>query len=147
MSEIIGQVVGGNSLSLQIRVKSSEIIELEDLLAVDDKDHTFLLYVDDIAYRSQHPQNIIELTAGLKVEGKVNEEDVGLSFIEPELRNYRIIAARILATITRNISRTAKKIPPFLSNVRRVRKDDLGFLTKPQNPVYIGKVRSGSKVL
>jgi DNA helicase HerA-like ATPase len=31
--------------------------------------------------------------------------------------------------------------------VRYLRKEDLNFLTKPPNPVYIGKVRSGSKII
>jgi len=38
-------------------------------------------------------------------------------------------------------------LPGFFSAVRELDSDDLKFLTKPQNPLVIGKLRSGSKVL
>jgi DNA helicase HerA-like ATPase len=40
-----------------------------------------------------------------------------------------------------------KTLPRFFSTIRHVAEKDLLFLTKPENPVYLGKVRSGSKLL
>ena len=40
-----------------------------------------------------------------------------------------------------------KTLPKFFSTIRHVSEKDLWFLTKPESPVYLGRVRSGSKVL
>jgi DNA helicase HerA-like ATPase len=38
-------------------------------------------------------------------------------------------------------------LPSFFSEIREVTKDDLKFLTKPENPLFFGYLRSGSKRL
>ena len=51
-----------------------------------------------------------------------------------------------LITIAKDVH-SSKSLPDFFSSVREVKKDDLAFITKPKNPLHIGKLRSGSKVL
>ncbi len=57
--------------------------------------------------------------------------------------------ARPIANVTGNTVRTPKRLPPFFSTVRHVTNEDLRFLeTDPRGgKVFIGNVRSGSKVL
>ncbi|MCD6535738.1 MAG: ATP-binding protein [Thaumarchaeota archaeon] len=143
--EVVGQIISGKVAEILIRQKSGESIELGDLLVVDEDDHYLILQVFDLRYGSQVSTSTRELLAGRELEGYGS----GLDFIEPELRNYIIAAVRAIARVGKDGSevRIPKVLPRFFSTVRHVKKDDLGFLTKPETPVYLGKVRSGSKVL
>lgn len=141
--EIVGQIVGGKTARILIREKSGKKIELGDLLAVEENGALIILQIYDLAYGSQIPQSMRELIAGLKLEGYGTE----LTFLEPQLRNYVIAEVKAIARVEGNDVRIPKSLPSFFSLLRHVTEKDLSFLTKPPNPVYIGKVRSGSKVL
>jgi len=143
--EIAGQIVSGEVAEILIRQKSGETIELGDLLVVEDVEHFLILQVFDLRYGSQVSGSARELLAGMKLEGF----GTGLEFLEPELRNYVIAAVKAVARISNsgNDIKIPKVLPRFFSSVRRIKEDDLKFLTKPSNPVYLGKIRSGSKVL
>jgi DNA helicase HerA-like ATPase len=145
--EIAGQVVGGEIGSILVRQKSGQDIELGDLLVADsDSDGNFLLLkVIDLLYGSQIPDNIRQLAAGLKLEGYSENID----FMDPKLRNYVVAVIKPIARISKNSDevKIPKSMPAFFSNVRFASKDDLSFLSVPENPVYLGKVRSGAKVL
>jgi DNA helicase HerA-like ATPase len=141
--EIVGQIIGGKTAKILIREKSGEKIELGDLLVVGENGALIILQVYDLAYGSQIPQAMRELIAGLKLEGYGTE----LTFLEPQLRNYVIAEVKAIARVEGNDVRIPKSLPSFFSTLRHVTEKDLSFLTKPLNPVYIGKVRSGSKVL
>ncbi len=143
--EVVGQIVSGKVAEILIRQKSGESIELGDLLVVEEDDHYLILQVFDLRYGSQVSSSARELLAGMRLEGYGS----GLDFLEPELRNYIIAAVRAIARVSKEGGevRTPKVLPRFFSAVRHVKKDDLRFLTKPENSVYLGKVRSGSKVL
>ena len=52
-----------------------------------------------------------------------------------------------LVTITDDKAHVSKQMPAFFSEVREITKDDLKFLIKPKNPLFIGNLRSGSKML
>jgi uncharacterized protein len=142
--EIAGQIIGGNVAGIMLREKSGRKTELGDLLVVEEQDGSYLiLQVFDLSYGSQIPQSMRELAAGLKLEGMGSR----LDFLEPQLRNYVMATIRPLVHINKKDARIPKVLPSFFSAVRFIRKEDLEFLTKPQNPVYLGKIRSGSKVL
>ncbi len=140
--DILGQVIGGKTAQILIREKSGKKIEIGDLL-VADEDSKIILQVYDLAYGSQIPQIRRELMAGLNLEGFGSD----LTFMEPELRNYRIAALKAIVTIAENEVKIPKTLPSFFSSLRIINKEDLKFLEKPDDPVYIGKIRSGSKVL
>jgi len=141
---VIGQIVSGRVSSILIREKSGEKIELGDLLVVDEKDGYLILKVFDLLYGSQVPQAARELLAGMELEGHGEAVD----FLEPELRSYVLAEVKAIARVTdRGELRIPKTLPGFFKSVRLISEKDLGFLTKPPCPVYLGRVRSGSKIL
>jgi DNA helicase HerA-like ATPase len=142
--EIAGQIIGGQVADIILREKSGKKIELGDLLVVEEKDgNSIILHVYDMAYGSQIPQTTRELVAGLRLEGY----GPSLDFLEPQLRNYLMVRVKAIAFVSKNGVRIPKVLPGFFSSVRFANKDDLSFLVRPSNPVYLGKVRSGSKIL
>jgi len=143
--EVVGQIVSGKVGEILIRQKSGESIELGDLLVVEEGSSLLILQVFDLCYGSQIPPSARELLAGIKLEGF----DAGLEFLEPELRNYVMATVKAIARVSsdRKDIKIPKILPHFFSSVRRIEKEDLAFLTKPSNPVYLGKVRSGSKII
>ncbi len=135
-----GIVITGKFGSIVVREKSGEKIELGELMVADANGSKILLQVFNLLYGSQiSPQNL-ELISGMKLE-----EGVDLDFADAELRNYILAELKNLVVISGNRARTAKELPEFFSEVREVTKEDLSFLTKPSNPLFIGNLRSGSK--
>lgn len=143
--EIAGQVVGGDVADILIREKSGKRIELGDLLVAEEAEGNYLIMkVFDLGYGSQIPQSARELAAGLKLEGYGS----GISFIDPKLRNYNLVSVKAVARVSKGIVRIPKVLPTFFSEVRYATRSDLSFLAvPPKNPVYLGKIRSGSKIL
>jgi len=144
--EVVGSIVRGRHGHIMIRQKSDALIELGDLLIADEEEGYTILQVYDLAYGSQISARSLELISGMKVEGLAAD----LSFMDPHLRNYVIVEVKAIASIRpqddRKI-RVPKTLPQFLREVRHVTKDDLFFLEKPENPIYLGSIRSGSKIL
>ncbi len=146
--DIVGQIVAGRTAKILVREKSGEKIELGDLLISEEAEGYLILQVSDLSYASQISQSSRELLAGLNLEGFGAE----LDFLEPELRNYIIAESKAIAYILKKEKgkfevRMPKTLPKFFNSLRQVRKEDLAFLEKPDNPVYLGEVRSGSKIL
>ena len=134
--------MAGEVGKILIREKSGEKIELGDLLAVDDKDGYLLIQVYDLLYGSQISRLWREQMAGLKLEGL----GAGLEFFEPQLRNYILAAGKAVLRVTSKVQ-APKVLPDFFGTVRHAETKDFQFLGKPANPMYLGQVRSGSKVI
>jgi DNA helicase HerA-like ATPase len=142
--DIVGSVIAGSHGQILIREKAQAEIELGDLLRVDHKDSSYsILQVYDLAYGSQIPGRQLEMISGMRLEGFSGD----LNFMDPSLRNYMMASVKSVLTIKNGIPKIPKKLPPFFSNIHRVIGEDLKFLTKPVNPIYLGDVRSGSKTL
>jgi DNA helicase HerA-like ATPase len=139
---LCGQVIAGQIGKILLRQKAGEKIELGDLLAIDDNEGYLILQVFDLLYGSQVPQIAREMMAGMKLEGLGS----GLEIIEPQLRNYILASAKAVIRVT-DKPRVPKVLPDFFGTVRHITESDLSFLSKPPNPIYLGKVRSGSKVI
>ncbi len=137
-----GQVISGEFGRICVRQKSSEKIELGELVVADTDDGRILLQVFDLVYGSQLSQQHLELMSGLKLE-----EGSNLDMLEPELRNYKLAFLKPMISMDDKGARLCKQLPQFFSEVREVGKEDLKFLTKPRDPLYVGKLRSGSKML
>ncbi|MDD1763420.1 MAG: ATP-binding protein, partial [Methanobacteriaceae archaeon] len=142
--DVVGQIIGGGVARILIREKSGVKLEMGDLLLVEDiADNSLILQVTDLQYHSQVPQSMRELISGMKLEG----QGASLDFMEPELRNYIVAQAKAILQIRDGQSGIPKSLPNFFSSVRHVNEEDLRFLTKPKNPLYVGDVRSGSKLI
>ena len=139
---IKGQVIAGELGKILVRKKSEKDLEIGELLIADTPNAKTLLQVCSLFYGSQISQQNLELISGLKLE-----EDNDLEFLDPKLRNYTLAYLKPMITINEDNSKLCKTLPPFFSSVREITNDDLKFLTKPQNPLFIGKLRSGSKIL
>ena len=137
-----GQVISGEFGKILIRQKSDQKIELGELLVADTKDGKIILQVYDLIYGSQISQSNLELISGIRLE-----ENTKLELLEPELRNYNLALLKNLITIKNKNVMICKNLPNVFSDVKEITKEDLTFLTTPKNPLYIGKLRSGSKVL
>ena len=141
--DIVGQVVGGNSAEILIREKADKELELGDLLISEEGNSKLLLQVFELAYGSQIPQLGRELMAGLTLERAGKD----LSIFDSQMRNYVIASVKPVLHISGDDVLRPKTLPKFFSSLRLVNKDDLFFFEKPDNPIYLGKIRSGSKVL
>src|SRR4030043_1480916 len=132
--EVVGSLVRGKHGHLMIRQKSDAVIELGDLLVADNPDGHTLLQVFDLRYGSLISTKSLEMISGMQVEGYSTD----LGFMDPNLRNYIIAEVKAVARIVNGKIRIPKTLPKFLNEVRHIRKDDLDFIEKPKNPLYVG---------
>jgi DNA helicase HerA-like ATPase len=148
---IKGQVIGGELGKIVVRQKSGNGIEIGELLVADSPAGMngpgsprgkILFQCYDLLYGSQLSQQTLELVSGMKLE-----EQADMELLDPELRNYSLAYLKPLLFIEGNKASLCKSLPEFFSEVREVRKEDLGFLTRPENAIYLGRLRSGSKEL
>ncbi len=137
-----GQVISGEFGKILVRQKSDQKLELGELLISESGENKILLQVFDLIYGSQISQQNLELISGLRLE-----ENTDTEFFDKNLRNYMLAGLKNLVTIKDNNAFVSKLMPSFFSEVREITKEDLSFLTKPQNPLFIGNLRSGSKML
>ena len=145
--QVKGQIVNGCFAQIEIRQKAHENIEIGDLLIAEEHDGYVILQVYDLKYESQISIQSREMMAGIKLEGYGKDLDV----YEPELRNYIIAYTKAILNVRiedkKPIPYIPKTLPSFFNTIRLITADDLKFLTKPNNPLYMGKVRSGSKII
>jgi len=137
-----GQVISGEFGKILVREKANQEIELGELLIADTKEGKILLQVFDLLYGSQLSQSNLEMVSGINLE-----EDTDQEFMDAHLRNYNLARMKNLITIKGNRAVICKSLPNFFSSVRQITKEDLSFITKPAKPLYLGNLRSGSKML
>ncbi len=142
VSIIKGQVLSGEFGRILVRQKSGQSLELGELLVAESGNNKIIMQVFDLMYGSQISQQNLELISGLNME-----ENTDAEFYDQNLRNYMLARLKSLVTITNNKAFVSKIMPSFFSPVREITRDDLSFLTKPKNPLLIGNLRSGSKML
>lgn len=141
--DTIGRIVAGRFDKVLIRVKKDKELELGDLITINREQGHSILQVYDLLYRSQISKKVRNLVAGMKLEGYGEE----LTFTEPELNNYVVASLKNLVDVKQGTPKTPKRLPKFFSELKRSQKQDFSFLTEPSNPLYLGKIRSGSKIL
>ena len=137
-----GQIISGEFGKICARQKSTEEIELGELMIAESPHGKVLLQVYDLVFGSQMSQQNLELVSGIKLE---QEND--LQLFDPELRNYTLAFLKPLISLGGKDVKLCKTLPKFFSEVKEVTKEDLEFLTKPKNPLFVGNLRSGSKML
>jgi len=143
---IKGQVVSGDFSKIAMRVKQGENVEIGELVVIEDNNERFILQVYDLVYASQISQQNLELVSGMNLE-----EDSNFQLMDKNLRNYQLALLKPVLNVSerdlKQVSNTCKKLPNFLSTVRAIQKEDLQFITRPNDPFYLGKLRSGSQEL
>ena len=139
---IKGQIISGDFGRIIARQKSSQSIEIGELLVADSSDGKILLQVYDLVYGSQISQQNLEMISGMKLE-----ENTEFELFDASLRNYMLAIMKSLVTIKDKNAFISKSLPKFFSEMREITENDLAFLTKPKNPLFFGNLRSGSKVL
>ena len=137
-----GLIIGGEFGNILVRQKTDEALELGELLIADTNNGQMLLQAFDLLYGSQLTQQHLELISGLKLE-----EDEKLELMDAKLRTYILARLKNLAFVSGRNSRSAKTLPTFFTKVREILASDVSFITTPKNPLFLGKLRSGSKVL
>ena len=142
VSIIKAQVISGEFGRILVRQKSGQSLELGELLISEAGNSRIIMQVFDLMYGSQISQQNLELISGLNLE-----ENTDAEFYDKNLRNYMLARLKSLVTITDNKAFVSKIMPSFFSPVREITQEDLSFLTKPKNPLFIGNLRSGSKML
>ena len=142
--EMYGQIIGGEHGAILIRQKSDQTLELGDLLVGEAGGNKALMQVYNLKYGSQIDDKTLQMMSGMNLEGILGRAE----FIEKNLRSYVLAEVKTLVMIPPGGSpRTPKVLPTFFSAVHLVNKDDLAFITRPECPIFLGKVRSGSKIL
>ncbi len=139
---IKGQVISGEFGKIIARQKSSASMEIGELLIADSQDSMILLQVYGLIYGSQISQQNLELISGMKLD-----EGTEFELFDPNLRNYTLAFMKSLVAIKGKNALVSKSLPSFFSEVREVKETDLSFLTKPRNPLFVGNLRSGSKMI
>ncbi|MBI2651582.1 ATP-binding protein [Candidatus Woesearchaeota archaeon] len=139
-----GQVISGEFGKILIRQKSGQNLEIGELLISESKNDKIkiMMQVFELMYGSQISQQNLELISGLSLEESAETE-----FFDKNLRNYMLAKLKSLVTIKNEKALISKIMPDFFSEVREITKDDLSFLTKPSNALFLGDLRSGSKTL
>ncbi|MFT4302994.1 MAG: ATP-binding protein [Candidatus Woesearchaeota archaeon] len=140
--KIKGQIIGGNFDKVLIRVKKDQELEIGELLICKNKNHKTLFQVVDLIHSSQISQSNIEYISGMKLE-----ESTNFKLMDENLRYYTIAELKSILSIENNQTKSNKKLPDFFSEITEITKQDINFLTIPQNPLYFGKLRSGSKII
>jgi len=148
----IGQFVSGSFTNLLLRQKSDHAFEIGQLLVGGiDKNNYAIYQINDLKYGSQIPESSLELMAGYTLE----REKSDLKVYEPELRNYVLAQAKPLIQVKYNNKNQKfepfipKSMPQFFESAFELNDSHLKFLQESEinNPMKLGKVRSGSKVL
>lgn len=143
--EVFGQITGGEHGRIIIRQKSDQVIELGDLLMGKTLESRVLLQVYNLLYGCQIDDKTIQMMSGMHLEGFSGSS----RFLEKDLRSYVLAEVKALVVLPNDGGppRTPKVLPTFFSEISLVSRDDLAFIETPECPVFIGNVRSGSKVL
>lgn len=134
----IGQIIGGEYGELFIRQKHGQTIEIGELLSIDD----MILQVFDLRYGSLMEDNDLARMSGMQLEGF---DETAL--MEESIRNFICARAKPLVHVKDGEAKIPKRLPSFFGKMERVENKDFSFLEEPDDGLYLGKIRSGSRVL
>ncbi len=140
-----GQVVGGGMGDILVRQQSGSQLEIGDLLVSEEADSILILQVFSLRYGSQIEGRVQELMSGVVLE----EGTPNVGFYEPDFVNYVLASVKALARVTPDQSVSLPKtLPTFFGKLRLISTKDLKFLRGGgQDRIFIGYIRSGSKVI
>ena len=143
--EIVGQVIGGKIGDIIVREKSGKNLEIGDLIVSEEENSFLILQAFALEYGSQIEERMQQMISGVNLEQGVKDAE----FYEPEFVNYVLARVKALARVSNNDYKVTlpKTLPPFFNTLRLIKKDDLQFLKKSKEQIFVGNIRSGSKVI
>ena len=142
---VAGQVVGGSFGDILIRQKAGINLEIGDLMVSEENDSFLILQVFELQYGSQIQDGLQQMMSGVNLE----EGAPDAYFYEPDFVNYVLARIKPLARVysDSNNVKIPKSLPMFFNKLRLITKDDLKFLQKEKDSIFVGHIRSGSKVI
>jgi len=142
---VVGQVVGGSFGDIIIRQKAGTNLEIGDLMVSEENGSFLILQVFSLEFGSQIQDKMQQMMSGVNLEQGV----VDAHFYEPDFVNYVLARIKPLARVYRetNDVKIPKSLPSFFNKLRLITKEDLEFLQKEKDSVFVGYIRSGSKVI
>ena len=140
---VVGQVVGGSFGDIVIRQKAGTDLEIGDLMISEENGSFLILQVFELQYGSQIQDKMQQMMSGVNLEQGVADAH----FYEPDFVNYVLARIKPLARVYRenNDVKIPKSLPSFFNKLRLITKNDLEFLQKEKDSVFVGYIRSGSK--
>ncbi|MBM3895994.1 MAG: ATP-binding protein [Thaumarchaeota archaeon] len=142
---IIGQVVGGKFGDIIVRQKAGTILEIGDLLVSEEDSSFLILQVFALQYGSQIQERMQQMMSGVNLEQGV----IDAQFYEPEFVNYVLARIKPLARVSKSDGQVKipKSMPSFFNKLRLISNKDLEFLKKGGDQIFVGHIRSGTKVI
>jgi len=145
--KIKGQIISGRFGEIVARQKSGDEFELGEIIVAQTPSIRFFLQVYDIFYGSQLSQQNLEMISGMNLEDSSGQNE-DMELFDKDVRNYKLALLKSLITINNEGKAVMpKSLPEIFSGLRSVVQEDLDFLLTPENPLFIGKLRSGSRML
>jgi len=138
---VVGQIISGDQAKIVVRQKSNETLELGELLVSDNEKGYDIFQIFNLSYNSLVHEQILHSVSGMHLEGIADA-----NFMEGNLKNYVVADVKPLLSLKEGVAKVSKKLPQFFSTLRRLEEKDLQFLKKPEHALFVGNVRSGSKV-
>ncbi len=142
---VVGQVVGGKFGDIIIRQKSGSNLEIGDLMVSEENGSYLILQVFALEYGSQIQDKMQQMMSGVNLEQGI----VDAQFFEPEFVNYVLARIKPLARVYKEKGevKIPKSLPSFFNKLRLITSNDLKFLHKEKDAIFVGYIRSGSKVI
>lgn len=141
---VIGQVIGGKFGDIIIRQKAGNNLEIGGLLVSEEQGSFLIMQVFALEYASQMDDRMQQMISGVNLE----EDMPAQRFYEPGFVNYLLARIKPLARVFDDGNvRIPKSLPSFFNKLRIIAKDDLRFMQKGEDQIFVGNIRSGSTVL
>jgi hypothetical protein len=144
---VVGQIVCGNNEALILREKKGVGLELGDLVVVEDGLRKYIYMVSALEYGSLIEDDRIFTSSGSMLEGTKPNVEIP----EKDLRLFRKVSISPLLEVREErgglVPKSPRSIPVFFSTAREISREDFSFMKKPQNEIFLGRIRSGTKVL
>lgn len=143
--EIVGQVIGGGFGNIIIREKSGKNLEIGDLLVSEEDGSYLILQVFSLEYGSQIQDRMQQMMSGVNLEQSVENAQ----FYEPEFVNYVLARIKPVVRVSKTNQKVSlpKSLPSFFNKIRMIKNEDLEFLKRSTEQIFVGYIRSGTKVI
>jgi len=143
----VGVVSGGDFQGIIIRKDSDRNLEMGQLLVYEEGKRNIIIKVYNLLYGSTLPQPVIDTAQGYVREGSgpelsMYEEDEKVAYF---LRGVAKPLLEVVGEAGQWRISLPKSLPAWWTGVREATEADFGFLR--QEGTFMGKLRSGSKVL